>query len=257
MAMASLHHHHSHNDNAASSSLAPISPFDVTNDVRCTDGSTCKYTCCRTFLGTYGCCNFVNAVCCSDGIHCCPEGYICQNTAVHVLAGPHYRSVQCQKAPSSSNDNIEGNNNKKIKSKKHDVKKAIVHTRVEEDDELIASSRITASSPAEEYVDSTIVSSLQVDSYSHGLKHAFTTCPDGSYCPGTTTCCMSVLGLYGCCAHTNAVCCDDHIHCCPHGTQCDTTMSRCTNSFNRNYYEFALPMIDSLSAEEVKILLHL
>jgi hypothetical protein len=27
--------------------------------------------------GEYGCCPLPNAVCCSDGKHCCPEGYTC------------------------------------------------------------------------------------------------------------------------------------------------------------------------------------
>ena len=38
-------------------------------------------TCCLHASGEYGCCPNLNAVCCSDGEHCCPEGYICDVSA--------------------------------------------------------------------------------------------------------------------------------------------------------------------------------
>ena len=41
----------------------------------CPDGDTC----CKLSLGdSYGCCTVPNAVCCSDGKHCCPQGYVCE-----------------------------------------------------------------------------------------------------------------------------------------------------------------------------------
>ena len=39
----------------------------------CQDGNTC----CKLLSGQWGCCPFENAVCCSDGIHCCESGYVC------------------------------------------------------------------------------------------------------------------------------------------------------------------------------------
>lgn len=44
----------------------------------CRDGSYCPglQTCCLTPSGV-GCCPYENAVCCGDGIHCCPWGYQC------------------------------------------------------------------------------------------------------------------------------------------------------------------------------------
>jgi hypothetical protein len=50
----------------------------------------------------------------------------------------------------------------------------------------------------------------------------FTTqCKDGSFCPGTQTCCLTPHGV-GCCPYTNAVCCGDGIHCCPNSYRCVT-----------------------------------
>ena len=40
---------------------------------QCPDGNTC----CKLLSGQWGCCPLPEAVCCSDGIHCCPNGYTC------------------------------------------------------------------------------------------------------------------------------------------------------------------------------------
>jgi len=36
---------------------------------------------------------------------------------------------------------------------------------------------------------------------------------------------------YGCCPLEGAVCCDDHVHCCPGGTTCDTKQGICIGEF--------------------------
>ncbi|CAB4039617.1 Hypothetical predicted protein [Paramuricea clavata] len=43
----------------------------------CPDGNTC----CRLEGGQWGCCPLPNAVCCSDGVHCCPHGSTCTSTS--------------------------------------------------------------------------------------------------------------------------------------------------------------------------------
>ncbi len=45
---------------------------------QCKDGSFCPgiQTCCLTPIGV-GCCPYPDANCCGDGVHCCPNGYIC------------------------------------------------------------------------------------------------------------------------------------------------------------------------------------
>ena len=45
----------------------------------CPDGNTC----CRLASGQWGCCPLPNAVCCSDGEHCCPHGYTCTSGQCH------------------------------------------------------------------------------------------------------------------------------------------------------------------------------
>lgn len=45
----------------------------------CQDGNVCRdsETCCEVIDGSFGCCDYQNAVCCSDKIHCCPGNKKC------------------------------------------------------------------------------------------------------------------------------------------------------------------------------------
>ncbi|ROT76211.1 putative granulins-like isoform X3 [Penaeus vannamei] len=52
-------------------------------------------------------------------------------------------------------------------------------------------------------------------------------CPDGHPCPEKFTCCKVPDQGYGCCPYSEAVCCTDYIHCCPKGTNCNTTLGTC------------------------------
>jgi len=63
--------------------------FEETNDIhvadpggRCPDGKECLelFTCCKQKDNNYGCCHLQNAVCCTDNIRCCPQGYTCNTT---------------------------------------------------------------------------------------------------------------------------------------------------------------------------------
>ena len=62
------------------------------------------------------------------------------------------------------------------------------------------------------------------------------TCPGGSQCPDGNTCCQLSSGKYGCCPLPNAVCCSDHVHCCPNDYACDNQTGKCVDS------TMALPM---------------
>ncbi|WKX89079.1 hypothetical protein Q1695_008604 [Nippostrongylus brasiliensis] len=55
-------------------------------------------------------------------------------------------------------------------------------------------------------------------------------CGDGSSCPDGSTCCKLSDKEWGCCPFLDAVCCDDHVHCCPEDTTCDVSMGRCISA---------------------------
>ena len=54
----------------------PLLSDSTSND--CGDSTSCLagQTCCKSETG-YGCCDGVDAVCCIDGLHCCPRGSTC------------------------------------------------------------------------------------------------------------------------------------------------------------------------------------
>ncbi|XP_074659411.1 uncharacterized protein LOC141912098 isoform X2 [Tubulanus polymorphus] len=134
--------------------------------VRCPDRSTCPdgATCCQLASGHFGCCPFPKAACCKDRVHCCPNGYSCSGQGTCVRAGE--KSIPWLKKTAA-----------KPASLKADVSEVI--------------------------------------------------CPDQSACPNGNTCCMLPNRRYGCCPMRNAVCCEDHLHCCPSGTTCDTPRGKC------------------------------
>uniref|UniRef100_A0A5F9C723 Progranulin n=1 Tax=Oryctolagus cuniculus TaxID=9986 RepID=A0A5F9C723_RABIT len=53
-------------------------------------------------------------------------------------------------------------------------------------------------------------------------------CPGSQFqCPDSSTCCVMLDGSWGCCPMPEAVCCEDHIHCCPEGFKCHTEKGTC------------------------------
>ena len=59
--------------------IALLAIIGTVISTQCKDGSSCpgNTTCCMSPQGTVGCCPYENASCCSDGLHCCPNGYTC------------------------------------------------------------------------------------------------------------------------------------------------------------------------------------
>ncbi|XP_077976751.1 uncharacterized protein LOC120333941 isoform X18 [Styela clava] len=159
----------------------------------CPDGtSKCPNgtTCCHVETGDWGCCPFENAVCCGDKIHCCPQYYTCNMT-----------ENLCNKKNSKS----VGMGVKLVNQKK----------------------QITPLSTLKPATRNIFLDIL----IKHGVweKHKgnCVMCPDDSECPNFSTCCQLPDGKYGCCGHPSAVCCSDHLHCCPHGFVCDLKSSKC------------------------------
>ena len=77
-------------------------------------------------------------------------------------------------------------------------------------------------------------------------------CPDAmSRCAPGTTCCKLNNGNWGCCPLADAICCNDHIHCCPKGYVCDAEANTCNNG------QISIPLYkktESFQINETKIL---
>uniref|UniRef100_A0A914GU84 Granulins domain-containing protein n=1 Tax=Globodera rostochiensis TaxID=31243 RepID=A0A914GU84_GLORO len=170
----------------------------LANRVHCPDGqSFCPddTTCCQlSDEGHYGCCPLPKAICCSDHLHCCPESSQCDLQHQTCLQADGRSQPFYRKIPASSST--------------HNERPPIEQKQLKE--EVI--------------------------------------CPDkSSKCPPQTTCCplnAAAFGRhrkdfwrhqftshqsvrYGCCPTVQAVCCKDHLHCCPRGTRCDSEEGKC------------------------------
>jgi hypothetical protein len=53
--------------------------FGIIISTTCENKQTCPgtTTCCLSPQGSVGCCPYEKATCCSDGLHCCPNGFTC------------------------------------------------------------------------------------------------------------------------------------------------------------------------------------
>ncbi|XP_028332120.1 granulin b [Gouania willdenowi] len=155
-------------------------PATLVHSVVCPGGkSQCPdtYTCCQLSSGDFGCCPFPQATCCSDHLHCCPSNAVCdlkhgtcRSGTLRLPLGKKIPSVPVNRSSLSRLSQLPA----------------------------------TVSVP------------------SVGNK-----CDESTSCPGVTTCCKTESGDWACCPLPQAVCCDDHIHCCPHGSVCNLAAQTC------------------------------
>uniref|UniRef100_A0A3Q3VYW6 Granulins domain-containing protein n=1 Tax=Mola mola TaxID=94237 RepID=A0A3Q3VYW6_MOLML len=211
----------------------------------CPDGGMCedRNTCCKNTAGGYGCCPLPHAECCSDHLHCCYEGMACDLVhskcvnktvslpwvrrlpATHALLQVDFQAIICSDQRSECPDEttccelLDGSwgccplakavcCEDKLHCCPENAKCDLVHSRC-----LFSSLQ---SFPMLEKVPA-----RKREKYS-------VTCPGGqSSCPDSFTCCLLTSGDYGCCPYPEAVCCSDHIHCCPANTVCDLEQGVC------------------------------
>lgn len=71
--------------------LAIFSLLSVSLATKCRDGSFCPgaQTCCLGARAKVVCCQYQDANCCGDGIHCCPNGYQCDLARNLCRRGDH------------------------------------------------------------------------------------------------------------------------------------------------------------------------
>lgn len=68
--------------------IIAISYISYIYSTKCRDGSYCprRQTCCLALYGV-GCCPYEDAICCGDGEHCCPNGFICGRYSCYKESG--------------------------------------------------------------------------------------------------------------------------------------------------------------------------
>ncbi|XP_023242957.1 granulins-like [Centruroides sculpturatus] len=232
--------------------------------VQCPDGNYCNSgnTCCLIGSNTYGCCPFRHAVCCSDKVHCCPNGMTCDSSG-YCTNGPDIISW-FEKKPAIKRPKIKNKMKVFVLSILLAVVTIIKGQVICPDSKYQCKEGQTCCKTNQGYgccpmEDAVCCSDLQhccpdeyicVDLFEICVKcpdvtgkHNFTrkleplrepfslvihanSCPQ---CPNWATCCPMTTGQIGCCPLENAVCCSDKEHCCPHGYTCDAS-GFCTSS---------------------------
>lgn len=76
-------------------------------------------------------------------------------------------------------------------------------------------------------------------------------CDQEVSCPDGYTCCRLQSGAWGCCPFSKAVCCDDHVHCCPEGFKCHTEKGTCEQEVLRVPWAQKTPAHPSLLKSDV------
>ncbi|XP_038610544.1 progranulin isoform X3 [Tachyglossus aculeatus] len=213
----------------ATSPLLAKLPAVRAQEVKCDNEVSCpdSYTCCRLPSGQWGCCPFPEAVCCPDHQHCCPRGYTC-NAELNTCdkggrALPWSVKISAQPAPRAGDVRCD-------------------------DRSSCPDGNTCCSLGFGQWGCCPYPEAVCCPDHIHCCPHGFTCISDGqcqqgartvpwlkktparlsqnvpcdaySSCPTGHTCCRLASGMWGCCPIPEAVCCSDHVHCCPSGFSC-------------------------------------
>ncbi|XP_047656896.1 granulin a isoform X15 [Tachysurus fulvidraco] len=233
------------------------------SDIPCDDTKTCPddNTCCKTEEGGYDCCPLPQAVCCEDFIHCCPHGTKCNLAAqkcdnssmsVPLLKKEPSKPIGGQKVPEDKSTSVSDvpcddtvacpDDNTCCKNQQGVWACCPLPQAVCCADLIHCCPHGTKCSDAGDSCDNSSMSvpwlKKEPSKPIGGQKVPSTKdtsvsdipCDDTKTCPDDNTCCKTEEGGYDCCPLPQAVCCEDFIHCCPHGTKCNLAAQKCDNS---------------------------
>uniref|UniRef100_A0A671X506 Granulin a n=1 Tax=Sparus aurata TaxID=8175 RepID=A0A671X506_SPAAU len=209
------------------------------DDNVCPDQSRCpaEFSCLKA-LTRFGCCPLAQGVACSDGKHCCPEGHECSADCRSCTKKELVTTVQCDDKGSECPDGTTCCINPDGKWGCCPMPKAVccedkLHCCPEGTTCDLEHSKCTSLSTKKEMpMWAKLPARIRADWENQKgqiifLFHCNVTCDDTSSCPDETTCCKTTEGGWACCPLPEAVCCEDLIHCCPHGKKCNLAAMTC------------------------------
>ena len=239
---------------------------------QCASGTTC----CLQSSGRYGCCPYPDASCCSDYLHCCPYGYTCnvpycsraiekvetktQHTfpAKTVRPSPNIddkliqfsvkskQDVSCtdtQTCPSGTTCCKEQTGEYSCCSfPQASCCKDGIHCcpngfTCDSEQGLCRKNFEIVPMELKKAAKSLPPANIKKNCLAKTKPHIIN-CTGGVYfCLDGETCCLISPGVYGCCPMVDAVCCNDHKHCCPHNTICNTGDGSCQSSATGQIFE--------------------
>ncbi|UYV61466.1 GRN, partial [Cordylochernes scorpioides] len=205
-----------------------------TNYQICPDRSKCPEdsTCCLMEDGSYGCCLYSEATCCSDGVHCCPNGYSCdlvnQDCQKNGLSAPLLKKLPSMKSSDQvcpDKSQCPGDSTCCLMDDGTYGCCPYREATCCEDKEHCCPNGYSCDLVNQDCRKNELSAPLLKKLPIKNQKGVI--CPDDTICPKNTTCCKMITGPYGCCPFPNATCCRDGIHCCPHGNRCDMVFYHC------------------------------
>nr|XP_015831372.2 granulin a [Nothobranchius furzeri] len=228
----------------------------VKDRVPCDDHTSCPddTTCCFiASLKKWGCCPLPKAVCCSDGAHCCPSDYQCDESQTSCIKNevviPWYTkipaTINVQAIPSSVQSKCP-----KLKSCCRlftgewgccPLQNAVCCSDMEHccpqgyTCDIISKSCQRVIMLEVETIPLTPV--YQLEHHLQLTKHRDILCDDHIKCKDGETCCRASATSWGCCPSPNAVCCSDMKRCCPTGYRC-AAEGTCSQNSGSNWHNW-------------------
>uniref|UniRef100_A0A8C1VAI6 Granulin a n=1 Tax=Cyprinus carpio TaxID=7962 RepID=A0A8C1VAI6_CYPCA len=196
-------------------------------------------TCCETEDGQWACCPMPKAVCCDDKIHCCPEGSVCDVVGSKCMS-TNQELPMWAKFPARLRAEWEDHKPAEMRSEAE-----LTTTR----QNTTAGIQMTTLAGA---LPESIITLLKWFLLLPSVHSASDVpCNDTVACPDGNTCCKT-KGEWGCCPLPQAVCCDDFIHCCPHGSTCNVATGSCDESSGSKPWFEKLP-VKPISSQNVTV----
>ncbi|XP_078079942.1 granulin b isoform X2 [Mustelus asterias] len=208
-----------------------IAESELCGNMSCSAG----YTCCTSKNFGWGCCPLKDAVCCDDN-YCCPKDFKCDK--VHKTCIRHIdKNVKAVICPDEASECPDGSTCCLLPDQRWGccpLQKAVCC-----EDRL----HCCPSDTKCDLKQSKCVSEFGMMEMwkKFPARRRFTMkntkvedvkCNDTASCPDNNTCCKLPSGEFGCCPAPDAVCCADHIHCCPHGYKCRPGTGECFQKGN-------------------------
>nr|KAF6456284.1 granulin precursor [Rousettus aegyptiacus] len=214
-------------------------------DAHCSPG----YSCLLTVSGTSSCCPFPEAVSCRDGRHCCPRGFHCSADGQSCIRRSDTSPLGAVQCPDSQ---FECSNSSTCCTMLDGSWGCCPMPQASccEDKVHCCPHGTTCDLARARCLTATGTYPLAKKIPAQRTNRAGVMCPDArSQCPDGSTCCELPTGKYGCCPMPNAICCSDHLHCCPQDTVCDLALSKCLSKENTTDLLTKLP---AHTVQEVK-----
>jgi len=216
--------------------------------IECPDGKqSCDddSTCCQLPNDDWACCVFKNAQCCSDRLHCCPKGSVCDVSGKKCRSAIYNVTIPAVQMLNPSSDDGSRKNLVGLTCPDRSVCPNPGAACCRQYSNRYSCCNYPVNVCCDDGLHCCHVGTVCDPIYNVCIPYPSRTGPvstpvpaeltvrsntENENCRDGRTCCHNKLGKVGSCLleDTEAVCCEDGQHCCPRGTVCDTQGQRCS-----------------------------